>query len=786
VQANKLLQIHDESDCLFVAAPDCRCRPVSAEWLPARSKIAVAMGYSEVLPSVDFETYSEAGYVLRDGKVKGVKADGKGGLPVVGTPVYAAHPSCEILTMSYNLKDGQGVRRWRPGQPLPLDLLKYVANGGLVEAWNVTFEFWIWNMVGARKHGWPPLKLEQCRCAMAKSRRYSLPGSLDLAAKVLGTPEKDKRGKDLVRKLTRPQKWTKDRPSYRWTRENTPQDFDALDVYCDKDVVAEDNASAHIPDLTPYELHTWMVDQTINVRGVQVDVAALNAALSILAQAEEKYGEELRQVSGGKVSGVNAVAQLREWAETRGVKLPDIKKETVDEALEGGYGPLPADVQRALQIRHTLGAANVKKLRTLALQVSSDGRLRDQYTYCGADRTGRWSAGGVQLQNITAKGPGSVKCNQCGGYHGADSFDIGCPRCGNWVDLDGQKEWKVEAVECAIQDVLTGSLEWVERVWGDPIALLCGCLRGLFIAAEGKRLLCCDFSAVEAVAAACLSRCAWRIEVFSDPTACIYTQSASKITGTPLEVYVQYKRQNGGSDHPDRKKIGKVAELASGYGGWVNAWLAFGAEMSEEAIKAAILAWRAASPEIVEMWGGQWRWCGPGKWDFAPEMFGLEGAAIQAVLNPGKCFSHIDITYGVKDDVLMCRLPSGRYLNYHRPRAVLGQDRLGRTAYQLTFEGYNSNSAKGPVGWHRMETFGGRLFENVVQAVSCDLQGDALKRLEARGYPVVMHTHDEATCELPFGQGSLAEMLEIMSERPSWANWWPLRADGWEHHRYQK
>jgi DNA polymerase len=241
--------------------------------------------------------------------------------------------------------------------------------------------------------------------------------------------------------------------------------------------------------------------------------------------------------------------------------------------------------------------------------------------------------------------------------------------------------------------------------------------------------------------------------------------------------------------HPARKTIGKVRELAAGYGGWIGAFKAFGADqfMNDEEIKADVLKWREESPEIVEMWGGQFRWCGPSKWDHRPELFGLEGAVINAILNPGQCFSHIDITYGVWDDILFCRLPSGRYLHYHRPRLASVADKLNRgTSYQITFEGYNSNSTKGPIGWHRLETYGGRLFENVVQAVALDIQAEALLRCEARGYPIVMHTHDEGVAEVPLGFGSVEEMAAIMSERPAWAAWWPLRAAGWRHERYQK
>lgn len=1022
----KQILCHPESDCLFTGDPDRRGDEVWQLYIvnladiPAGTEIQTDLGVSVVLPSMDFETYSEAGYVLdpTTGNCRGAASDGKGGLPVVGTPVYAEHPSTEVLCLYYDLKDGRGQRAWYPGFPDPIDLLEYVARGliidggtgrvsegpGLIEAWNVTFEFWIWNMVCVRRYGWPPLAIEQCRCAMAKSRRHSLPGSLDKAAKVLGTTPKHKEGHALIRKLCVPSKFTKKREAFRWTPATNWTDFTALYAYCGGDVTAEDEASAHIPDLTPYELQTWQLDQRINARGVQVDVAALDAALDLLEQTERKYNGELAQITGGCVPAATQLPALKRWLlDTQGVDLPNMQAETIREAIAPG-NTLPPAALRTLEIRDCLGSANVKKLRKLKLQVSSDGRLRNQYMYCGADRTGRASsaaaddnASNSQLQNITAKGPKTCMCESCEeifGQHGYGTPE--CPRCDSWLWHE-LPEWTVEAVGFAVKDLLTRDLALIERIWGDPIALLCGCLRGLFVAKEGHELVCCDFSAIEAVVAACISRCQWRIDVFSDHGK-IYEESAAKATGIPFEEIMEYKRINK-QDHPARKTIGKVRELAGGYGGWIGAWKNFGADefmADDEAIKTDVLKWRDESPEIVEMWGGQFRWCGPGKWDYRPELFGLEGAVINAIRNPGKCFSHIDITYGVWDDILFCRLPSGRFLKYHKPRLAPAEDKLRRgPAVQITFEGYNSNSQKGPIGWILMETYGGRLFENCiaegtlvltgrgwraietvqdddlvhdgvgwathggcifksrqacvvidgvhmtpehevltddgwktalqsptpyrpdlwyaygtapqrhqekmvlsmrvwrylrktfefcftgaqerartqlrvpsarpcgpalhdaegrdddstsfsgkraqqsnaplpgseqlasgtpirrarlaeprkvydilnagprqrfvvlgdtgpfivhncVQAVAADLQFDALHRCEQAGYGIVMHTHDEGAAEVPTGWGSVEEMVNIMTERPEWASWWPLRAAGWRHKRYQK
>ena len=746
-------------------------------------------------PSIDMETYSEAGFYLdADGKIKGSAPSGKGGLPVVGTPQYACHPSTEILCMSYDMHDWYGLARgWVLGTPSPTDLLQHVAAGGEIEAHNVTFEWWIWNMVGVRKYGWPPLQIEQCYCSMAKSRRYSLPGALAKVTAVLGTPGKSPDGTRLIQKLSRPHTPTKNRPEIRWTPATAWDDFRALYKYCDQDVYAEDGISALIPDLTPEEREVWLVDQYTNVRGVQVDTVTLTAALAVLEQAETKYNAELSSLTGGVVSAASETAKLGAWVGTQGVCMPNMQKQTVVGMIEAGLtvnDPKRAGALRALQIRQILGSANVKKLHTLKLQTSSDGRLRDQYMYCGADRTARWSAGGVQLQNMTAKGPKVCKCDECGEYLGNAIWKRfgACPRCGQWAGGHDPSEWGPEAVQAAIQDIRTGDLTTVERYWGDsPLDVLCGCLRGMLVAKPGHDFIYVDFSAIEAVIAACISRCQWRIEVFNTHGK-IYEQSAANATGIPFEEILAHRTEHG-THHPARAKSGKVRELAGAYGGWVNAWRNFGANesMTDEEIKDDVIKWRAESPEIVEAWGGQYRWCGPGKWDYTPELYGFEGAAIMAILNPGKCFSHIDITYGVKDDILHCRLPSGRFLYYHKPRLAVVQDKRGiGDCYQITFEGYNSNAMKGPIGWHRMETWGAKFFEHVCQGIGRDFQARALVRCDRSGYAPVMHTHDDITAEVPERWGSVEEMIAIVTERLEWASWWPIRADGWRAKRYQK
>ena len=228
------------------------------------------------------------------------------------------------------------------------------------------------------------------------------------------------------------------------------------------------------------------------------------------------------------------------------------------------------------------------------------------------------------------------------------------------------------------------------------------------------------------------------------------------------------------------KKVGKVAELASGFQGWIGAWKQFGADefFNDEEIKNAILAWRAASPAIVEFWGGQQK-----RWQ--PHFYGLEGAAVQAVLSPGTKFSYRGLSYIVNRDILYCQLLSGRYLTYHKPRLIPSDKRPGTLS--LTFEGWNTNPKYGAIGWVRMSTYGGKLTENVVQATSRDILAHAIINLEKSGYPVVLHVHDEIVSEIPENWGSIAEFEEKMSKLPEWAATWPVKANGgWRGKRYAK
>lgn len=727
-------------------------------------------GFSTTLADFDFETYSEAGYCFdaeggRWRKVPGAPSGATSGLSVVGAAVYAEHPTTEVLSMAYDLKDGRGPRLWTPGDPPPLDLFSHLMSGGLLEAWNSGFEYLIWLHVCHKRMGWPELPLRQLRDAMAKSLAMSLPGGLGEAGEVLGASvQKDKEGKRLLDKFSKPRNPTKTDPKLRWPVGQC-QDSLALFRYNVTDIQAEASISALLPDLSPHEQAVWLLDQDINIRGVYIDMDAVKACQAVVDLALSHGNDELFGITGGAVASVGQRGALLNFLAGQGFILPTLDAEAVEKALVDYAPARESRGYRALELRAALGSASVKKLSALQLKTSQDSRIRGMFQYCGANRTGRFAGRGPQPQNQPSSGPRMRQCdpvNGCGQFYGAHRDK--CPSCGMSELFAASVEWSWRVAEQFLDDVVNIPPGAVADWWGSPLDVVSGCLRGLFTSAPGHDLVSSDYSAIEAVVLAVLAGEQWRIDVFNSHGK-IYETSASQMSGIPLDEILRHKKETG-EHHPLRKR-GKVSELASGYQGGMGAWKNFGADefMSDQEILDAIRAWRTASPNIVGFW------------------YGLEDAAKSAIMHPGSCFGFRGITYGVLEDVLYCQLPSGRCLSYWRPRLEWDRMPSGKQVQKITYEGRDGPSNK----WVRMETYGGKLTENVVQAVARDILVHALLRVDAAGYKVVLHVHDEIVSEIPEGFGSVEEFESLMSEMPPWAAGWPVRASGgWRGKRYRK
>lgn len=332
----------------------------------------------------------------------------------------------------------------------------------------------------------------------------------------------------------------------------------------------------------------------------------------------------------------------------------------------------------------------------------------------------------------------------------------GAGRTGRWagrrVQLQNLAQNHLDQIDLVRDIVKHGDLEGLELIYDNVPDVLSQLIRTALIAKDGHTFLVADYHAIEAVCIAYLAGEGWRLNVFAGDGK-IYEASYAQAFGVPKESVKK--------GTPERQK-GKIMELALGYGGGPSALLAFGADklgLAPEQLQELVDRWRAASPKITAMW----RAC--------------EKAAKAAIRCPGKAYRLKNgCTYLRDRDALRLILPSGRRLSYWG--AWLDED-----SGSIRFMGQNQTTRK----WERMETWGGRLVENIVQAYARDILAEAILRLEAAGFPVVFSVHDECIVEAPEG-ARWQDMAEIMGQPVSWAPGLDkyLHADGYETKFYRK
>lgn len=341
-----------------------------------------------------------------------------------------------------------------------------------------------------------------------------------------------------------------------------------------------------------------------------------------------------------------------------------------------------------------------------------------------------------------------------GRVHGLLQF-YGANRTGRWagrlVQIHNLPQNHMEDLELARSLVKEGRFDLVELLYPSTPEVLSELIRTAFVAKPGCRFIISDFSAIEARVLAWMSGEAWRLRVFSTHGK-IYEASASAMFGVPIEEI--------GKTSPLRQK-GKIAELALGYGGSVGALVSMGATkmgLSEEELPDLVSQWRLANPHITEFW---WK---------------VDTAAFKAVKE--RCTVQMDrLLFEYRGGILFIHLPSGRKLSYVKPRLEL--NRFGREG--ITYEGVGESKK-----WTRIETYGPKMVENIVQAVSRDILAEAMLRLEKAGFDIVMHIHDEVVLEVPEGVSSVEEVNELMAVNPSWTMGLPLKAAGFESVFYKK
>ena len=415
----------------------------------------------------------------------------------------------------------------------------------------------------------------------------------------------------------------------------------------------------------------------------------------------------------------NSVKQLARWLEQEtGEEVVNLRKETVSQLL--GRETNSDTVNRMLAIRQELGKTSTKKYDAIQACVCPDGRVRGLLQYYGANRTGRWAGRLVQVQNL--------------------------PRT------------YTEPLNLARQLVKARNLDGIKVVYGNVNDTLSQLIRTALVAPEGHVLIDADFSAIEARVISWLADQEWRLEVFRTHGK-IYEASASQMFGVPIELIKK------GNPEYELRQRGKVAELALGYQGSVPAMRAMDTghkldDLTDDEVKDIVLRWRETNPKIRDLW------------------YAFDSAAIQVIESGGSvtvrgCTLAREYDYRQNRICLSIKLPSGRKLFYVDP--AIGENRWGNPS--ITYMGLNDKNK-----WGRIETYGGKLVENCVQAIARDCLAQAIEHLEEAGFPVVFHVHDEVVIDIPpyaDNDTMLSAVVNIMTQPIPWAKGLPLGADGW-------
>lgn len=652
-----------------------------------------------------------------------------------GTYKYVEHPDFDVLMLTWIARStGVSTQYDLTKQDLPRSFIKNILLNPRVlkRSHNAAFER---ISLGRKYNHGVPLPAEQWRCSMVQGARAGYPLSLDASLRATKSGvEKMTEGSNCIKYFSEPCKPTKVNGGRTWNLpEHDPVKYATYLKYNAHDVVGE-AANLKVTRRYPvsdFEHQLWQLDQKINDVGVKLDKKLVRNALAIHARYVEKLKKEGTEITG--LQNVNSTAQLRDWIIDQGEYIQDLKKATVAELLADLKR---GDVKRVLEIRQEMAKTSVKKYTAMLNVCGRDGRLRGLTQFYGANRTGRWAGRLVQLQNLPQ----------------------------NKLKVDKKKG--IDDLGLARRLVKEGNGKLLEQLFGNVPDVLSQLIRTALVPEKGSRLIISDFSAIEARVIAWLFNEEWRLKVFATH-GMIYEASASKMFKVPLES-IRYKDEAGewaeGANYALRAK-GKVAELALGYQGSIGAMINMGAlkmGLEEKELLPIVKAWRKENPNIVQGW------------------YRLQDSVIWAIQNPKRgvtTYRGIKIFMDGKD--LRIQLPSGRLLSY--VGAHLIHDNSGRGRFKIRYWGINDKNK-----WAVLETYGGKITENIVQAIARDCLAVAMMRLDYVGYKIVFHVHDETVLEMPKGKGSIEHVNKIMAKPMKWAPDLPLGSAGFETYYYKK
>lgn len=563
------------------------------------------------------------------------------------------------------------------------------------------------------------LPIEQWRDTMLHGLYCGYTAGLDATGKALGLSE-DKRklstGKALIRYFCMPCNPTKTNGGR--TRNLPKHDHNKWELfkeYCKGDVVTEMEIERKLSNF-PIPADIQKQWQTDCIINSRGVAVDLTIVQDALEIADKTREKLLKEaINITGISNPNSVMQLSKW-------LKENTSETVTNLRKDTVAQMlkttTGNANRILAIRQELGKTSTKKYNAIESAICRDGRVRGLLQFYGANRTGRWAGRLVQVQNLAR----------------------------TYIDL--------KYLPLARNAVKNREDDKLSVLFGSTMDTLSQLIRTSFIASESNKLIDADFSVIEARIVAWLAEENWRLEVFRTHGK-IYEASASQMFDVPIG-----KISKGNPEYALRQR-GKVAELALGYGGSVGALLAMGAldmGIPEEDLQDIVNRWRESNKRIVDLW------------------YKLENAAITTI-QKGKQVGVNGLLFTREFDLendldfMTITLPSGRKLFYARPELTINQ--WGKPS--IAYYGVNQTSKQ----WTQLETYGGKLAENITQAIARDCLAFAIENLEINGFPIVFHVHDEVVIDCPINKVDLDKVIEIMSQPIPWAKDLPLNADGW-------
>ena len=643
--------------------------------------------------------------------------------------------------------------------PCPPAILSAVARGDTFVSHNARFEQAIYYYICNLRWGWP--LPDNWSCTAARSRYFGIRASLEGAASDLEVlSQKDARGKQFINDFCKPRKYVgpkKDgivKELWYEPHEN-PAGWQAGLEYCVIDGMAEADIDAVLPDLPPFEQAAWEWDFKINTRGVPIDLESVERAIAYSDHFTLEANDRFEKITSLRPTQRDRVLEYLQQREEI-TDLGDLRSKTLKRLVASDF---PEDLQDVIQIRLDCSLASVKKLQTTALVTDThDCRARGGHLYGGA-HTMRWSHKRIQTGNMKRSDPATLKL----------MFDY---LTGNtWA---AQPENPLGVLGGPLQP--RDRLPWVDAAewrWMRPLAALSVSMKGFIQAIDGHELIDADYSQIEARVLAWLARCMWLLDAFrvgQDPyvkfgAEFMYSKAYDdcfEFDGDKRVVAKSFKRQ---------RQIAKSAVLGAGFGLGRRKFVEYCDNsdliITEAEADATISAYRDAHQEIVRLWTR------------------VEACAIGATANPGHRYELAGTgvsfyTWHIDDERywLVCELPSGRCLYYYRPKIQL-QQFYGKVKEQLTFR----------TEWvgrsYRESTYGGKLTENIVQAIARDILVVGGLKAEAAGYPTIMLVHDSNVTMPLKGHGSPEHLAQVMCEPEPWYTDLPVTAEAKRMDRYQ-